>query len=334
MKHFTVLGTGGWGTAMAELAAKAGVSVTLWGRDAEYVEFIQKTRENPRALPGAKISQKVNVTSNAAQAVSRAEMIFVAIPTQYLRKTLAPFSGLVPPNAAMLSGVKGLEIGTLQKPSEVFNETVGPRPFGVLSGPSHAEEIMLGLPVSLTMASADLSLAKRVRDALSSSSLRIYAEGDAIGAELAGALKNVMAVAAGVCDGLQLGDNAKAALVTRALAEMTRYGCARGAQLQTFSGLAGIGDLLTTCYSKHGRNRGVGERVARGERLEEILHSTTQVAEGVSTAKALHGEHIHKGAGAFSAELPICAEVYAILYEGKSAKQSVYDLMTRPPRDC
>ncbi|MBI3818304.1 MAG: NAD(P)-dependent glycerol-3-phosphate dehydrogenase [Planctomycetes bacterium] len=331
MKRFTVLGTGGWGTAMAELALQARMDVTLWGRDPEYVNLMNRTRENPRALPGARISQKIQITSDAAEAVRGAELIFIAIPTQFLRATLGAFAGRVPERAVLLSGVKGIEIGTYKKPSEVFAETIGTRPWGVLSGPSHAEEIMCGLPVSITMASADLSLAKAVRDALASDNLRIYAEGDAIGVELAGALKNVMAVAAGVSDGLELGDNAKAALVTRALAEMTRYGVARGANAQTYAGLAGIGDLITTCYSKHGRNRGVGERIARGETLDTVLKSTTQVAEGVWTVRALRESAASPAA--FSSELPICSEVNAILYEGKPPRKSVHDLMTRPPRE-
>lgn len=336
MKNFTVLGTGGWGTAMAVLAARAGLSVKLWGRDAAYTAEIARTRRNPRAFPGidATIPAEILITNNELEAVVDADAIFIAIPTQHLRPTLERFRGIVNSGAALISGVKGLEIGTLRKPSEVFTDTIGPRPFGVLSGPSHAEEILLGLPVSLTMASADLLLAKRVRDALSSESLRVYAENDATGVELAGAIKNVMAIAAGVCDGLHLGDNAKAALVTRALAEMTRYGVARGAQIATYSGLAGIGDLITTCYSKHGRNRAVGERAARGESLQQILSTTTQVAEGVWTVKALkQARPAGEPADAFSTDLPICSEVHAILYEGKPARKSARDLMTRPPRE-
>ena len=185
--------------------------------------------------------------------------------------------------------MKGLEIGTHERPTQILGEMLGSRPLGVLSGPSHAEEIVRGLPVSLALAFDDLALARRLRDEISHGALRIYVTSDVLGVEIAGALKNVLAIAAGVCDGLELGDNAKAALVTRALAEMSRYGVARGAKLETFAGLAGIGDLITTCYSRHGRNRAVGERLGRGETLERILGSTTQVAEGVWTAKALFG---------------------------------------------
>jgi glycerol-3-phosphate dehydrogenase (NAD(P)+) len=334
MTRIAVLGTGGWGTAIAVLANHAGCAVRLWGRDADYVATVHSTRENSRALPGFRIPAGVELTSDAAHAVDRADIVFVVIPTQFLRQTIEPFRGLLAPEVPVVSGIKGLEIGTLHRPSEVFLEILGPRRWGVLSGPSHAEEIVVGLPASLTMASGDPSLGARVRDCLSSRVLRIYVESDTLGVELAGALKNVMAIAAGVCDGLRLGDNAKAALVTRALAEMTRYATARGAQTQTFYGLAGVGDLITTCYSRHGRNRGVGDKLARGATLAEILSTTTQVAEGVWTVKALHDARPPgEDPSAFSAELPICSEVYRILFNNKSPRQSVSDLMTRPVRD-
>lgn len=328
MTRIAVLGTGGWGTAIAGAAAANAHRVTLWGRDPAHVAEIVRTRRNERGLPGVEIDRAVTVTASAEEAASGAEIAVVAIPAQFARAALAPFRGTVPRGAIVVSATKGLEIGTGLRPSEVFAAALGPRAFAVLSGPSHAEEIARGLPASLAVASEDLEAAKVVRDCFASSRLRVYAERDVAGVEVAGALKNVIAIAAGLCDGLELGDNAKAALVTRGLAEMTRFGVARGAVADTFSGLAGIGDLLTTCYSRYGRNRAVGERLGRGEKAAAILGSMTQVAEGAGTARALR----ESGAADDSA-MPICAEVHAILYEDKDPRRSVVDLMTRPPRE-
>jgi len=329
VKTVAVLGTGGFGTALASVAVAAGRRARLWGRDPAHVARIARTRRNERALPGATLDASIELVADARRAVDGADLVIAAVPAQFARATLAPFRELLSPAIPVASGAKGIEIGTGLRPTEVLAATLGPRPLAILTGPSHAEEIMQGLPASLAIASADVDLARRIRDALASARLRLYVETDPIGAELAGALKNVLAIAAGVCDGLQLGDNAKAALVTRALAEMTRFGVARGARAETFAGLAGIGDLLTTSYSRHGRNRAVGERLAHGERIEAILASMTQVAEGVGTARAL-GE-----AGALrDGAMPICGEVHAILFEGKDPRRSVLDLMTRPPRDA
>jgi glycerol-3-phosphate dehydrogenase (NAD(P)+) len=332
--RFAVLGTGGWGTAIAQALAVRGCDVKLWGRDAARVAEIGRTRVNTLALPGARLDERIRWTADPAEAAAGADVVFAVIPAQFLRSALSRFKALVPEGALVLSGTKGLEIGTLLRPTEVLTQVLGPRALGVLSGPSHAEEVVTGKPASLVLACEDLTRARSVRDAMGSASLRLYVSPDVLGVELAGALKNVLAIAAGLCDGLDLGDNAKAALVTRALAEMSRYGVARGASPETFAGLAGIGDLMTTCYSRHGRNRSVGERAARGESLDAILASMTQVAEGVWTAKALHDAFAASaGRAGFSEELPICAEVHAILFERKNPRRSVVDLMTRPPRD-
>lgn len=331
--NFAVLGTGGWGTAIAQIVAQRGHAVRLWGRDPRHVAEIARTRFNTRALPGARLDDRIHLTAVAEEAVSGADVLFVVIPTQFLRAALPPFPRIVGRDTLLVSGMKGLEIGTLLRPCEVLAQALPGRPVGVLSGPSHAEEVVRGLPASLVLACEDLDRARAIRDALGSPALRLYVSPDVLGVELAGALKNVLAVAAGVSDGLELGDNAKAALLTRALAEMTRFGTERGADPRTFAGLAGIGDLITTCYSRHGRNRGVGERIARGESLAEVLASMTQVAEGVWTAKALYDAYGQaEGRARFVEELPIGAEVYAILHEGKDPRRSVHDLMTRPPR--
>ncbi|MBL8693053.1 MAG: NAD(P)-dependent glycerol-3-phosphate dehydrogenase [Planctomycetes bacterium] len=323
-----VLGAGGWGLALSSLLLTHSHRVRIWGRDPAHVLQMQRERRNRSALPGYEFEPGLEVTSDPEAAVAGASWVIVTIPAQFVRATLSPFKGLLAPSVPVVTGTKGLEIGTLLRPTEVLRDALGPHPYAILSGPSHAEEITAGLPASVTAAAPEPALANAVRDLFASPRIRVYTSDDLVGVEFAGALKNVMAIAAGVCDGLALGDNAKAALVTRALAEMSRFGVARGAKLETFSGLAGIGDLMTTCYSKHGRNRAVGERLGRGEAPAAILGGSSQIAEGVWTAKALHD-----AGAATPAAMPIAAEVYAILYEGKPPRASVADLMSRPPRN-
>ena len=220
-----------------------------------------------------------------------------------------------------------MEIETFQHPLEILKSVFGERGYCVLTGPSHAEEVARGLPASVIAASEDQELAARVQATFSGGSLRVYTSDDPVGAELAGALKNVIALAAGICDGLELGDNAKAALISRGMVEMARFGRSRGGQPETFFGLAGLGDLVTTCCSKHSRNRAVGEAIGRGETLEEILARMEMVAEGVWTTKALFGPEAELG----DEELPIAKEVHEILFEGKDARDAVQDLMSREP---
>lgn len=326
--RLTVLGTGGWGTALAIAAASNGHDVRLWGRDPEHVATLARERENRRTLPGVPIPGNVALVADRREACAGTEAIVVTVPTQHIRATLSTFADALDDGTPLVSASKGLEVGTLLRPGEVLGEILGERPFAVISGPSHAEEVGLGKPTSMVVASDVESLARRLRDLYGSARMRLYIDDDPIGVEIAGALKNVMAIAAGVCDGLDLGDNAKAALVTRGLAEIARYGAAKGARGSTFAGLAGVGDLIVTCYSRHGRNRAVGERIARGESTDRILGSTTQVAEGVWTAKALV-----ESSSADASTMPVCREVYAILFEAKDPRRSVEDLMTRPPRE-
>jgi glycerol-3-phosphate dehydrogenase (NAD(P)+) len=233
----------------------------------------------------------------------------------------------LPAKTPIVSLTKGIEIDTFRRPTEILAELTGPRPLAVLSGPSHAEEVARQLPATVVVASRDEELAKKVQQSLVTERFRIYTNADVVGVELAGALKNVIGVAAGICDGLGCGDNAKAALLTRGLAEMTRFGVALGAEPVTFAGLAGMGDLITTCTSSHGRNRAVGLRLAKGERPADILASMTQVAEGVYTAKS-----VHEKAAAMDLPMPISTEVYRVIYEGKDPRRAVQDLMVRAPK--
>ena len=328
MKRVAVLGAGGMGTALAILFERQGANVRLWSRDPERAATMVQTRINSRHLPGIVIPRSIAITANACDATEAVDLIVAAVPSAYLRETFAPLIDRVPPKIPALSVVKGIEVGTLARPSRIIVEAIGPRPVAVLSGPSHAEEIASGLPASVVVAGADETLNAQVRDALNTSAFRVYTNPDAVGVELAGALKNVLGIAAGICDGLGFGDNAKAALLTRGLAEIARFAVDQGGQAATIAGLAGIGDVVTTCYSPFGRNRAVGECLGRGLSLEETLSRTANVAEGVPTARSVHEWAANRGV-----EMPIADEVYRILFEGKSPRQAVSDLMDRSPRD-
>lgn len=326
-QSFAVLGAGGWGTAVAVHLAKLGHDVRLWGARAESVERLIATRQNERLLPGVTFPDSVTITGDPVEAAQGANVWVVAIPTAFLRETLGRFRSIVTSDTACLSLTKGIENGTFLRPTEIISEVLSIRTLAALSGPSHAEEMARGLPASVVVASENLAFATEIQAAFGNERFRVYTNRDIVGVELAGALKNVLGIAAGICDGLGFGDNAKAALLTRGIVEMTRFGTARGAEAATFAGLAGIGDLITTCFSKHGRNRRVGERLGRGERLADIL-AGPQVAEGVWTAKSVF-EWGHTN----QLETPIMTAVYEVLYEAKSPLVAVQELMARQMRE-
>ena len=312
------------GTAMAVHLARLNRQVTLWSRTAAKASRLAADRENRDLLPDIPLPDRISVTSKAADAAD-ANWHLLAIPSKFLRKQL---SDLPPPPGGVITVIKGLEIDTLDRPSEIVREVWGPRPVVCLSGPSHAEEIATGLPTSMVAASDDLAAAAEVQQLFNSDRLRVYTNGDLTGVELAGALKNVFGLAAGICDGIGFGDNAKAALLTRAVTEMQRFGAAFGAAEDTFAGLAGIGDLIATCTSPHGRNRAVGVRLGRGERLDDILASMNgSISEGVPTTQA-----VAELSKAHDLEMPIVEEVHAVLFEGKSVQSAAASLMTRPLR--
>lgn len=326
MTTFAVLGSGGWGTAVALLLAQNPAHrVRLWGAHPTNVERLRATRENARLLPGVRLPEGVAVTACEREAVAGADYWIVAVPTAYLRATLARFGPHREADAPVVSLTKGLEVGTFRRPSEIVGEVLRTDRVAVLSGPSHAEEVARGLPTSVVVA-AEPELAARVQQHFGTERFRVYTNADPIGVELAGALKNVIGIAAGVCDGLGFGDNAKAALLTRGLVEMTRFGVAHGAEPATFAGLAGTGDLITTCFSPHGRNRRVGFRLGRGEALAEVLGGP-QVAEGVWTARSVHERAARTGI-----ETPIMAAVYGVLYAGLSPLAALQGLMARAPK--
>jgi glycerol-3-phosphate dehydrogenase (NAD(P)+) len=315
------------GTALALLFARAVRSVRLWARDPARAVLLEQTRENARHLPGVRLPNNVLATASADDATQDAELIVVAIPSANLRLTLSTIAAGIPAGVPALSAVKGIENQTFARPSQIIVATLGERPVAVLSGPSHAEELARGLPASVVLAGGDDALCVQVRDALNQGMFRVYTNPDAVGVELAGALKNILGIAAGVCDGLALGDNAKAALLTRGLAEITRFGVELGAAQATFFGLAGVGDLITTSFSRFGRNRAVGERIGRGETLEQVLGDMVNVAEGVPTTRSVHDQGRERGV-----DVPITDELYEVLYRGKSPRAALADLMVRHPK--
>lgn len=302
--------------------------VTLWARTDGTAETLRHDRENRRLLPGVKYPDRLRITGDIAEATRGADYVVVSIPTKYLRESLeaiAPRMGRV---RAAISVVKGIENATLARPSEIISESFGGCDVAVLSGPSHAEEIGRRMPASVVAASRDASLARHVQEMFTTERFRVYSNTDVLGVELAGALKNVIGLAAGICDGLGFGDNAKSALMTRGIVEMTRFGCALGAESATFAGLAGIGDLITTCISPHGRNRKIGERLGRGENLTDILASTPSVAEGINTAQSVHDLARKRGI-----DMPICDQVYHVLFKGRTPLEATSSLMMRPLKE-
>jgi glycerol-3-phosphate dehydrogenase (NAD(P)+) len=321
----TILGNGGFGTAMALALARAGHDVALWGHDVAYTAEIRRTRTNPRYLDGVTLPAAIDVGSDAAHALQGAELALLAVPTQHVRSVLTGIGRNVPRDLPVVSLAKGLEQTTGRRPSEVIVDVLsGAGRVFALSGPSHAEEIAAGLPTTVVVAGGDDDVVHRLQAALQTPSFRVYRNGDLLGVELCGALKNVMALAAGIADGLGFGDNAKAAILSRGLVEMRRYGLALGADPATFFGLAGVGDLAVTAFSRHGRNRAFGERIGRGETLAEALRSSPKVAEGVWTAKVVAVEAQRLGV-----EMPIASAVSAVLYDGMAPSGAVRALMER-----
>jgi glycerol-3-phosphate dehydrogenase (NAD(P)+) len=318
--NITVIGTGGWGTALAVLLHGNGHRVTLWGRLPEEVEPILAAGENKLFLPGVRIPRELRVTLDTKAALHNAEMMVLAVPSHGMRAICRQLREWVPAKAKLVHVAKGIENETGARMSEVIAGELQ-RDAVVLSGPSHAEEVGRGIPTAVVVAGKD---AEKVQQVFMNERFRIYTHDDVVGVELGGALKNVIAIAAGVCDGIGFGDNTKAALCTRGLAEMARLGAALGARRETFFGLSGVGDLIVTAFSTHSRNRGFGERLGKGETPEQISSSTQMVAEGVKTAKSAWQLAQRK-----RVEVPITSEVFAIIYEGKSPKQAVRDLMTR-----
>lgn len=317
------------GTACAAiLAQKPEHRVSLWVRNPTFAHHIEETRENVRLLPGIRLSADVQVTADPAVALTGAAMVILCVPTRGIREALGNLGHLIPDSALMVSAVKGIENDTLIRPSQMIQELLGNRSVVAFGGPCHAEEVACGKPATVVAACEIPADAEIVQHAFSNNHLRVYSNADLLGVELAGALKNVIAIAAGISDGLDYGDNAKAALITRGLAEMVRFGKAMGAAGATFYGLAGIGDLIATCGSQHSRNRRVGELLGTGRSLDQIQQSMSAVAEGVSTARSIRGISLAR-----DIEMPIASAVFEVLFEQKSPRQATEELMQRPLRE-
>jgi len=327
IKNISIIGDGGWGTTLAILLSGKGHSVTLWGAFPEYVETVKAKRVNVKFLPGVKIPHEVNITSSLNEAIDDKEIIVLAVPSQYMRSVLTRLTPYKLSGKVFVSVTKGIENKTLKRMSEITHELLGGVEICVLSGPTIAHEVVQGSPTTVVASSGDLALAKEVQEIFITDRFRVYTNSDIIGVELGGSLKNIIAIAAGISDSLGFGTNAKAALLTRGLAEMVRLGVAMGAKRETFYGLSGLGDLATTCISQHSRNRHFGEVIAKGKTLKSALKETEMVVEGVATT-----ESAYELSRKYKVDMPITAEIYKVLYESKDSKNAVHDLMTRSPK--
>ena len=329
MKQIAVIGAGSWGTALAVIAARAGHNVRLWSRNERVASSINEQRVNSRYLSSTSIPDNVIATGDLGVALQDASMILLAVPSHAARETLISMTPQLVEDSIIVNVAKGIEIESGKRISEIAKEVVtGSHPFVTLSGPSFAKEVVAGHPTAIVAASKDGAAARVVQNDLSFENLRIYTNADVVGTEIGGSVKNVMAIAAGMADGLGFGANSVAALITRGLAEITRLARREGAQMETLMGLAGLGDLVLTCTGNLSRNRFVGEELGKGRTLAEITAELSEVAEGINTARA-----VKKLADRAGLEMPITNEVNAVLYDGKPARDAVSELMSRPLRE-
>jgi len=324
IKRVSIIGDGGWGTTLAIHLSRKKYPVTLWGAFPENIAQIVKTRENKKFLPKFKIPSQVRLTSDIDQAIFFGDLIVLSVPSEYLAATLSKIQNTSYKNKVFISVVKGINQKSFKRMSEIIHDHLPHVPLVVLSGPTIALEVASGIPTTAVAACSNENLAVSIQKIFNSDTFRIYTNTDVVGVEIGGSVKNVIALACGICDGLKLGTNTKAAILTRGLAEITRLGMALGGRRETFYGLAGLGDLATTCFSPNSRNRTVGEALGRGRKIKDILGSMNAVAEGVVTAKAVY--HL---ARAKKIPMPIVTEVYKIIFENKSPNRALKDLMKR-----
>ena len=328
-EKISILGAGSWGTALAIHLARKGYSPLLWSQRAQLVEEINRTGENSGYLPGVKIAAEVRASADLEQVVAGSAAVISAVPSHAFREVLQEARRYLRPGATLVNAAKGIEEDSLLRVSEVYREITGDTEnFAVLSGPSHAEEVCLAMPTAVVVASHIPGTAARAQSFLMSSDFRVYTNTDVTGVELGGSLKNVIALGTGIADGLGFGDNTKAALITRGLAEIARLGVTLGASPLTFAGLAGVGDLIVTCTSRHSRNRRAGMEIGRGKSLEEALASVRMVVEGVRTTRAAK-----KMSLLFNVEMPITEQMHLVLFQGKKPREAVVDLMGRDKKD-
>jgi glycerol-3-phosphate dehydrogenase (NAD(P)+) len=324
LRTITILGDGSWGTTLAIHLSQKGFSIRLWGAFSQNIRRIQCDQENKKFLPGIPIPLNVVATADLANAIQIGELIILAIPSRFLIPVLRKIHKQNLSGKVFLSVIKGIDDASLQRMSQIILRELGPIKLAVLSGPTIALEIARGIPSTAVVSAHDMRIAKKIQNLLNSERFRIYVNPDMTGVELGGSLKNIIAIACGLCDGLGFGNNAKAAILTRGLVEMSRLGKALGAKQKTFTGLAGLGDLVTTCVSPQSRNRFVGEQLGKGKNIRQIVSHMAMVAEGVTTAKA-----VYRLSQKLKIPMPITTEIYKIIYKNKSPQKAVADLMTR-----
>jgi glycerol-3-phosphate dehydrogenase (NAD(P)+) len=328
--NISVLGAGGWGTTLAILLHYNGHDVTLWEFQKRYAKVLDKTRENKIFLPGIKIPDEIKITHELEEASLDKHLIVLAVPSQFLRSVVKNLKSSDIKDAIFVNVAKGIENHSLMTMSQMLHDVIpslDEGQVGVLSGPSHAEEVSRRIPTAVVAASKNHETSKTIQSAFMTSYFRVYSSTDPLGVELGGSFKNVIAIGAGIIDGAKFGDNTKAAIMTRGVAEIARLGVALGASPETFAGLSGMGDLIVTCMSRHSRNRYVGEQIGAGKKLKEVLKSMEMVAEGVETSRSAS-----QLAEKYEVETPITSEVYKILFEDKDPVKATTDLMTRDMR--
>ncbi|CAE7697776.1 MAG: NAD(P)H-dependent glycerol-3-phosphate dehydrogenase [Ilumatobacter fluminis] len=318
-----VIGAGSWGTTVASLAA-VNTPTTLWARRGDLVETMRSTRENPDYLAGFRLPDELEVTDSMEEAVGSADVLVMAVPSHGFRDIAAEAAGSIRPWVPVVSLSKGLERDTLKRMTEIIGDEMPGRPAGLMTGPNLAKEIMAGQPAASVVAIPDSTIAVELQRILSQPSLRVYTNPDVVGCEVAGVVKNVIAIAAGMIEGMEFGDNSRATLITRGLAEMSRLGVAMGGDPYTFAGLAGMGDLIATCSSSQSRNNSVGLQLGRGKSIEEILDSMNMVAEGVKSSPS-----VLELARRYGVEMPITEQVVAVCHEGRSARDALAAVMAR-----
>lgn len=324
MKKVSVIGSGSWGTALAVMLDKYGHDVTIWSWKEEEANSIRQNKEHKEFLPGVEIRDSIKIITDPKKAIENAEIVITAIPSKFVRMNLVKFSPFFSSNQVIVNVAKGLEDDSLLRLSEVIEQCVPNCPVCTLVGPSHAEEVGRAIPTTCAISCKDMEFAKMIQEEFSNPVFRLYTNEDMVGMEIGAALKNVIALAAGMSDGLGFGDNSKAALMTRGIVEISRLGVAMGAKANTFAGLSGIGDLIVTCTSMHSRNRRAGIMLGEGKSLDETLESVHMVVEGVNTAKAAFD--LSKK---YKVEMPIIEHINQVLFEGKDPRKAVMELMVR-----
>jgi glycerol-3-phosphate dehydrogenase (NAD(P)+) len=330
MAKIAVLGAGSWGIASSVLLYSNGHQVTLWEFDHQEMTKLSQEREHKQKLPGIIIPKEIEITDDLTCATLEAEMLTLALPSHTVRGVAKKLAGLNLADSVIVNLAKGIENDTLCRMSEILKEELPSNlhdKIATLSGPSHAEEVSRKIPTTVVVAGFQEEVAKKIQQTFMNPYFRVYTNSDIIGVELGGSLKNVIAIASGICDGMGLGDNSRGALITRGLAEITRLGEKLGAKRETFAGLSGLGDLVTTCISKYSRNRFVGEQIGKGKTLDQILKEMTMVAEGIKTTKSAYHLSIR-----YKVEMPITEQVYRVLFEDKQPQQAIAELMTRDPK--